>query len=61
VGNERTLAYRAKVHGELSLLIAPLHGKPERAATALDLVNAEYLRLSPDGTTIAAQIPRRVA
>jgi Tol biopolymer transport system component/DNA-binding winged helix-turn-helix (wHTH) protein len=55
VGKELTLAYQVERHGERSYWVAPLQGKPESVHPALDLERTDRLRLSPDGTTLAAQ------
>jgi hypothetical protein len=57
VGQDLTLAYQVDRNGEKSYWVAPLRGKPEQVHPALDLAHADRIRLSPDGTMMAAQVP----
>ena len=55
-GKELKLGYRVRRNGDWSYWFASLQGAPERASTALDLGRADRLRLSPDGTMLAAHV-----
>jgi Tol biopolymer transport system component/DNA-binding winged helix-turn-helix (wHTH) protein len=56
VGKELTLAYQVQRNGEWSYWVSPLQGRPERVSPALDLTRADRLRLSADGTMLAAHV-----
>jgi Tol biopolymer transport system component len=56
VGKELTLGYEVQKDGEWSYWLAPLQGRPERLNPALDLKKADRLRLSSDGTMLAAHM-----
>ncbi len=56
LGRELTLAYRVRRRGENGYWVAPIQGRPERVNPALDLDRSDRLRVSPDGTMLAAQV-----
>jgi Tol biopolymer transport system component/DNA-binding winged helix-turn-helix (wHTH) protein len=56
VGKELKLAYRVGGNGEWSYWVAPLQGRPEHLDVALDLDHTDRVRLSSDGTMLAAHV-----
>jgi TolB protein len=52
------LGYQVQRNGEWSYWVAPLQGRPERVNPSLDLKDADRIRLSSDGTMLAAQVRR---
>lgn len=57
LGATGTLGYRASRKGEWSYWLLPPGGKPSRQELKLDLRYADRMKLSPDGTKLAAHVP----